>query len=219
MTLALDIITQAMRESNLIALGKTPKPDEQAEGLKKLNVLVSSVLGYEIGEGLTDHVHTDIRSTPNNARVLIQGTANETFALPVRPTNGTRLQVIALTPTVGRTITMTGDRGGHTITNDEVPYDYLYRGDIARWVKLSVLTLNDPMPFHEKYDTFFEIALAMRLNPRYGRSIDQQSATMLTTAQNRMRAETRQKRSVGVASGLLRGSAWLNPQTGEPYDV
>lgn len=54
MTTCSSLITDAYRESNLIPVGKTPTAAEQAEALTRLNALVASVFGEEMGENLQD---------------------------------------------------------------------------------------------------------------------------------------------------------------------
>ena len=54
MTLTSDIITDAFRESNLLAIGATPNTAQSQEGLRRLNVIVSGVYGFEVGEPLAD---------------------------------------------------------------------------------------------------------------------------------------------------------------------
>lgn len=49
-----DIIQQAMRDGNLIPMGKDPTAAEQAEALARLNAIVKNVLGFELGEPLSD---------------------------------------------------------------------------------------------------------------------------------------------------------------------
>lgn len=61
--------------------------------------------------------------------------------------------------------------------------EWFYRADLAAWVKLSSLDVDDDNPFPAAYDTMFIISLAMRLNPRYGRTLDEQS--QLVFRQNR----------------------------------
>jgi len=48
----LTIITEALRETNLIPLGVIPTENQQAEAFTLLQSIVSSVLGNEVGENL-----------------------------------------------------------------------------------------------------------------------------------------------------------------------
>ena len=56
--------------------------------------------------------------------------------------------------------------------------EWFYRADLGQWVKLSALTEIDNLPFPDEFESFFILLLAMRLNPRYGRSMDEQSAAI-----------------------------------------
>lgn len=53
MTLIADLITDAYRQSNLLALGTTPSQLQQDEALRYLDRIVQSVFGIEVGEPLT----------------------------------------------------------------------------------------------------------------------------------------------------------------------
>ena len=52
MTLVSQIITDAHRQSNILAIATDPTPAQQAEGLRFLQRIVASVYGHEAGEGL-----------------------------------------------------------------------------------------------------------------------------------------------------------------------
>src|SRR3990172_3356119 len=54
MTLVSSIISSALRETNLIAIGASPTANESAEALTRLQSLVLSVLGNEQGENLSN---------------------------------------------------------------------------------------------------------------------------------------------------------------------
>lgn len=230
MTLALDIITQAHRESNLIAISAVLTADQQTEGLKKLSTLVSSVLGYEVGEGYQDWlVGTDpdnavwdslrwAHPTPN-ARLLVTATDNQTIYLPRHPDNGARIQLVDCAVAGARTITLDGNGflidGAATFTTNVAGFDieWLWRADIAQWKRINALALNTDMPFPDRFDSFFETMLAMRLNPRYGRTMDPQSAAVLQRAATQMRAAYRQRHAVPAPLGVNRRGV----QVGQPW--
>lgn len=54
MTTALELVTYAFREANIIPLGGTPTAAEQTEGLRRLNRIIQGVMGTELGEPLVD---------------------------------------------------------------------------------------------------------------------------------------------------------------------
>lgn len=75
----------------------------------------------------------------------------------------------------GRTI-----EGTATITLDQngMFREWFYRADLGDWVRLTEKADTDEMPFPADFDNFFITLLAIRLNPRYGRAMDEQSATI-----------------------------------------
>jgi len=49
-----DIIQYAFRDGNLVPVGKPPTSAEQTEALARLNAIIKNVLGFELGEPLSD---------------------------------------------------------------------------------------------------------------------------------------------------------------------
>lgn len=216
MTLTLKIITDAYRESNLIALGAEPKPAQVTEALDRLNVIVSGVYGFEVGEPLVDwRVGNEDTARPvefiwdkerwsyppANVRLVADSAeAQDVWLLPY-PSDGARVGIV---DPAGRlsTAPITIRANGRTIAGanefvadvDNLIRIWLYRADLGEWVVLTSLT-GDPaeeFPFPSEFDDFFITRLAMRLNPRYGRSMSDLSVAELNDIQSRIRARYRQ---------------------------
>lgn len=65
MTLVSQLITDAYREGNLIAVGKTPTTDEKTEALGRFNSFMLGLYGYDLGENLVDwQVPGKLRTAP-----------------------------------------------------------------------------------------------------------------------------------------------------------
>lgn len=199
MTLISSVITDAYRESNIIALGKAPNDLQAAEALRLLNGLFSSIYGGEAGENLQDWPLGNYgRQSPNynieasnhrinhpfiNRRLIAVNEEAKTVYLTLRPQDGSRM---GIADPYGRlsTVPITLDGNGRTIEGnstlllnaDGLFREWFYRADLGDWVRLTGKDLTDEMPFPAEFDNFFTILLAMRLNPRNGRTLDQQSA-------------------------------------------
>lgn len=191
-----EIITEAYREGNLIAVGTTETEAEQAEGLKLLNRLISSLYGYEAGEllnpwnvgrnnveyGGTYFEGFEDWFVPVNSRLMLNLEGSRTLRLHPAPDNGARLSVIDVSKNLeDNPLTLEGNgrliEGFPTITLNEDGYsgEWFYRDDLATWMKLSDLTLTDPSPFPSEYDDMLSIGLAIRLAPRHGFTVSQES--------------------------------------------
>lgn len=72
MATATEIVTAAYRESNLIPVGREPTAAETAEGLRKLNRLLSEVFGLVVGEHMRSWDTPSIRNAPSDARWPLQ---------------------------------------------------------------------------------------------------------------------------------------------------
>lgn len=199
MTVISSIITDAFREGNILPLGKAPNTNQATEALRLINGLFSSVYGDEAGEGLVDWplgnfgrespaydlAYTDqaIDHPTINRRLIAVNDEAKTVYLSLYPQDGARMGIadpfgrLATVPVIldanGRTI-----EGSASITLDVngTFREWFYRADLGGWVRLSQLTDADEMPFPADFDNFFITLLAMRLNPRYGRTMDDQSA-------------------------------------------
>lgn len=79
MTIASSLIQTAYRELNVIPVGGTPSSAQQTEGLLRLNNLIRSVYGYEMGENLKDWL------APSTQRTAAQPTTYPQFPYACDP--------------------------------------------------------------------------------------------------------------------------------------
>lgn len=229
MTTVSSVIKAALRESNIIPLGKTPSDAEYAEGLERLQALVLSTLGNEMGENLSPipigrneivapanypwygNQPPAIYFLPTNSRVMANLTAPATVNLHPMPNDGARMGVVDVSQNFG-TFPLTIVANGRSIEGTDVlmldtsgvTREWFYRGDTGNWVRLTDLTLDSEMPFPREFDDMFITFLAMRLNPRYGQSLDPQSGEIFKRARSQFRARYKQEKQMHSEEGLLR---------------
>ena len=202
MTLISSIIADAFRESNILPLGKAPSANQSTEALRLYNATINAIYGGDAGENLTDWPlgnfgrespqydlgYTDYSiDHPNiNRRLIAVNEAAKTVYLTLWPQDGSRMGIadpfgrLAAFPVTlnanGRTI----ETAATVVLNTNgLNREWFYRADLGEWVRLTNLILTDALPFPEKFDSFFTIMLAVRLNPRYGRMLDPQSMEVL----------------------------------------
>lgn len=217
------VIQQAYRESNLIALEADPSANQTTEALERLNSLIAALIGFEVGDALFDWpVGTEnlVASTTWNsdqwerviaqARIIVNLQQASTLYLPPDPDDGARLAIVdprGLLATYPYTLDANGRiiEGATTITlsTANLTREWLYRADLGQWVRFSTLVSSDELPFPAAFDDFFITKLAMRLNPRYGRSIDEQTALMLSSQESKLRARYHQTRAVPADLGAV----------------
>lgn len=214
MTVVSSLIRSAYREGNIVALTQTPSDLENNDALDRLQAIVSSVYGFEVGEPLVDWpIGLEGVQWPNtfvwtdsmwqrgmiNTRLIAASTTPQTYYLPANTFNGSRVALIdpanrlAAAPITidgnGRTIegnlTFTANTNGLTKM-------WFYRSDLGNWVNLTPLALTDEFPFPIEFDDYFITHLAMRLNPRYGRSMGADSVAVLNRALARLQAMFKQ---------------------------
>lgn len=229
MTSVTQIITDAFRQSNLLAISASPTVPEQAEALRYLNRIVKSVFGHEAGDPLTafpvgknhisrpsgypwwNTVPDNDWFVPKNTRVMLNLDQSIDLYLHPAPDDGSRFAAIDVSETLS-TYPVTVYGNGNLIENDFTVVlstdgfdaEWFYRGDIGNWMKYAPLVLLDTFPFPEEFDDFFITMLAMRLNPSYGTQLDPQSQAVFTRARSQLAARYAQHIDVRSELGLIR---------------
>lgn len=244
MTVVADIITDAYRQSNLLAIGVAPTTDQNTEGLRYLNRIVKSVFGNEVGDPLTAFPlgrqnvarPSDFPAwgndpgsewyVPNNTRLILNlDTATSVYLTP-RPHDGCRF---AVNDTAGNLasnpLTVYGNgrkiEGLDSIdlSDNSMNREWFFREDIGQWVRVTPLAVSDDAPFPDEFDDFFITMLAIRLNPAYGVAIDGQSQMALQRARTQMRARYKQEIPMRAQEGLVRlPNVALGRDAGHFYD-
>src|SRR5687768_14040594 len=151
MTLTSEIIQEAYREGNIIAIGKEPSSDQSAEALKLLNRVISGVYGEEVGDPLYDWPvgTSNVVATPNqwtqtewsnllqNVRIIANADAVQSVYLPPDPDDGARVALIdpgALLATYPITIYGNGrtieDVTELELDTDSITRVWFYRADL-----------------------------------------------------------------------------------------
>jgi hypothetical protein len=228
MTAVSDIITSALRETNLIPLGVTPTDAQKAEAFGLLSTIVAGVLGNEAGEQLTPLPlgRNEINSpsgypwwdnqlpgnifVPTNVRIMCNLTGEGTVNLHPRPHDGARMGVVDVSQNFDiNHLTIKGN--GRSIEgDDEMTYttaglvrEWIYREDLGNWVTVVPLDVDGEMPWPPEFDDMFIIMLSYRLNPRYGQVIHPASTEALKVAMAKFSARYKQSDTqVPVENGL-----------------
>jgi hypothetical protein len=228
-TPVVNIITSALRETNLIPLGSTPSTVQQTEAFNLLLTVVASVLGNEMGENMNPFPlgQDNIVSpkgypwwanslpanlfVPMNARIMCNLTAEGFINFHPSPHDGARMGIVDVSQNFAtNNLTIYGN-GRQIEGESEMTYDtngetreWMYREDLGNWVVVSPITLAGNMPWGSEYDDMFIIKLAMRLNPRFGQIMHPASVQTLKEVQTKFTARYSQSTmQVPVEDGLL----------------
>lgn len=229
MTTIRTLITDALREGGIIALGETPTAAMSDEALRRVNTLFRSYLGNELGNDLVNVSYgqnglttpyakaTDASTTidssyvPENTNLLVNLSASKTVYLPPNPRDGARVAIADLSGnfnTFNLTVNANGrkiESGTTVVLNTaSVVAEWFFRADLGKWVRVSALTLDDESPFPEQFDDFWSTSLALRLNPRYGQTLAPETAETLRRARSQFRARYRQSSQMDSEEALLR---------------
>jgi hypothetical protein len=229
MTVVSSIITQALRETNIIAVGANPTPNEASEALDRLQSLILSVLGNEVGYVLEDwNITADddilkpsgfIQNTLDfivapQSRLVCNLSAATELLLDPQPQDGQRVSVVdAKGNFAANNFTLNGNgrriEGALTkvLATNSVKSQWIYRADQANWVVIDPLASNSEMPFPEEFDDYFIISLACRVNPRFGRELAAESKMRLTQQHDQLVLRYNQSR-------LREATQMQSPQAG-----
>jgi hypothetical protein len=235
MTLVSQIVYDAARESDLIALGQTQEAVAAVEGLRLLNRVVASTLGNEVGENLTDWVLSDeipyvdyvwwaYEWLPGNIRIITANQTAQTRRLTPYPQNGQRIQIV---DTAGDLSTypvtlqpgafkFNGSASDYVANTDGLNATWMFRADLGDWVRVLPLESADEFPFPEAYDDAFVTMLATRLNPRYNQALSEESRAAMRRAIGQLKAAYSNTQNVPVDPALLRLSQNMYGYGGGP---
>lgn len=230
MTLVSTIITDAFRQSNLIAIGTSETSVQQAEALRYLNRIVKSVFGNEVGDKLTAFPIGGINISrpvgypwyntvpdtvdwfvPKNVRLMFNLDQSINLYLHPAPNDGTRFAVNDVSASLAtHPVTVYGNgrliEGVQSVVlnTNSLERSWLFREDLANWLPYAPLIASDTFPFPEEFDDYFITLLALRLNPSFGISLDDQSALVLKRTGAQLRTRYRQDMPQGSEEALLR---------------
>jgi hypothetical protein len=231
MTTVTQIITDAYRQSNLLATGASPTANEETEALRYLNRIVKSVFGNEVGENLTGFPigrenisqpsgYPGYETTPDNnwfvpknIRVMLNLDQSVSLYLHPAPDDGSRFAVTDVAHSLtANPVTVYGngrrieDATSISLGTDGLSSEWFYRADTGNWVKYATLIAADTFPFPEEFDDFFITMLAVRLNPAYGVALDSQSQSVLARSGKQLRARYTQHIPIRSELGIVRMS-------------
>lgn len=193
MTQVSSIIESAFRELRVLDWDRNVTRLQIDEALVRLNSLVRSENGLNLGEQYIDWPLGDfnvsaqdrrnealnvLERPPENARLVHTAINPITVYFPADPEEGTRM---AITDPFNRlaSVNVTLDGNGRsiegnavvTLTTNGLDREWIYRADLGEWLRVTDLLIDAEFPFPLEFDDYFIIGLAMRLDPRYKESI------------------------------------------------
>ncbi len=228
MTTVSQLITDAYRESNLIAVNSSPTSPEQTEALRLLNRVVKSLFGNEMGDPLdTIPLGKGNTQTPSNVpfymddmldyyvpkNTLLQCNLETpvTVRLDPSPQDGSRLHVVDASGNFAtNSLTIYGNgrlienSTNITVSINGLSRQWFYRNDLGTWVRLSDLELSDESPFPEEFDDLLIGQLSLRIAPRQGVSLSEATGATLQRLEKKFRAKYKQSQEVPSEHALTR---------------
>ena len=204
MSLISSIITDAYRECNMLPLGRAPSVNQATEALRLYNQLLATIYGSDAGESLVDwplggfgqdepqlpqQPTLDMLQRPDiNSRLIATNPAPIRVYLTPQPQDGSRYGIVDPFSRLAA-FPVTLDANGRVIegaptlalSTNGLDREWIYRADLGAWLRVSNVLATDDNPFPTKFDTMFIVMLAIRLSPRYGRAMTDESISALKT--------------------------------------
>lgn len=228
MTTIRQLITDALRESGVVAVGDSPEAEEHEEALRHMQRLLDSLFGSELGEhlqsinygvaGLSNpsalfedaSMNIDSFHIPENVRLILNVDADKTLYLHPNPMDGARLGIIDNGGNLSsNNIVLNGngrkieDAASVTLSTDALAREWFYRADQGKWVRVTDVAAEDESPLPRAFDDLLTTLLAFRLNPRYGAESGASLVTTLAEMRKRFRARYRQEIEHESEIGLI----------------
>lgn len=213
MTTIATIITDAYRETNLIARGATESVGEQTEALRLLERYIDSLFGNEVGDNVQEMLfgqNANIDPTtynnefqnfverlylPAGYRLKLNLDAPKTIKLPPNPQEGDLFGIVDASHNLASyPLTIVGN-GSHIQNANSLILNtngysamWFYRADKSNWKRITDLNTTDESPFPKAFDDLLIIGLAMRLDPRNGLNLSDISMSRYATVLKKFRA-------------------------------
>lgn len=227
-TLVSEIIVQAFREGNFIAVGESTTAEELAEAVPKLNNFLNSLFGIELGEQFRDWyapseydpvvplrfplTPTGTGETnaepwaypPPNVRLVVVSATAITLYFPAMPNDGARMALVDVGSLADVTLSGNGRKieGVTSLTAPPAELNgrkWLYRADLGNWVRLNVLAAGDAVPLPPEFDDLLICGLAIRMAPRFGVTISQTTVECYTDMLARLKKRYKQSERMPTA--------------------
>jgi len=133
---------------------------------------------------------------PANARIVWDGTTQAAY-FPETPNDGARMSFVMAKAATG-TLTLYGNgrtiEGATTYASDGTVTSrtWMYRADTANWVALADLALTDDCPFPVEFDDLWICGVAIRMAPRYNKTVQEGTVTTYRRLLATLKARYRQ---------------------------
>lgn len=236
MTLISSIITSAYRESNMLPLSKAPSANQVTEALNLFRTLYTSSFGSAIGYRLADWsvqsaaAIVDPSSFPAdltagftvfpNSRLLCKLAAATTLLLNPYPQDGEIFSAIDVGANFGAN-NLTLDANGRLIEGVSTKVlsvngargRWFYNASIGGWSAVldsTTFLATADIGLPSDFDDYWIVMLAMRLSPRYGRALTDETKQRLTMMHDEIEARysqtsIRDPNSTAVPEGVKEG--------------
>lgn len=188
MTRVKDIVINAFREIGILNENNFPTYSQGIQAVELYNRIIRNMIGGNAGKRLTNwKISSDLPNLIDNSRIVTDNKSPKTLTLPSNPNDGAQLAVVDPYATLDKyPVTLVAndypiENQSELVLNKPSSFlHWMYREDLAQWIRLTPLSPEDIQPFPEMYDEMFQIFLGVRLGVRYSQEVSQASLNIFT---------------------------------------
>jgi hypothetical protein len=238
MTTIRQIVIDAYGEAGIIGLDDVPDAAQLEVGVRRINTIIKSLFGNELGEqllpvnfgkagsmntygqGLDQSSYIASKYVPANSRLILNLASSYTIYLNPSPDDGARFGVVDISGNLSTNNLTVNANGTHiestssvTLNTNSLNRMWFYRQDQGNWARVTDLDESDESPLPEEFDDLLSTMLALRLNPRFGAETSNEMTQVLQRMRTQFRARYHQTKEVSSETGLY----WLPSTYGNFY--
>lgn len=184
-----ELAEDALRHLALLDGAETPEAEDQARALEALMRVVARLPEYGAGRALVDEsVSVSPKETPQDVRLIVS-VAGLTIPTPTDPDDGARFAVAPLAGAVS--VTPKGRRleGGLSALSISADTMWIYRADLADWVKSTSLTGQSQSPWPQDCDSALGQLAAEEVAPTLGIPVSADLGRLIEASRSFLRAK------------------------------
>jgi len=223
---ARDIIRHGLWAVRRVPFGQEPDAAVASYALSQLNDVLDHIAAFGAGRQAVNVrllTSTEVPRQVTAARVLASGGISLT--LPEEPHDGARLSVVdaqndfATNPMTLKPngLLIEGGTADLTLNTQGLKRSWMFRSDLADWVRVSDLTLDSAMPYPEEFNATFKLWVGERVGNSFGLRLGPDDQRMLEDGRAQLRTrylpivQPAPDLSSVAVGGTARSYGWLDP--------
>lgn len=184
-----DIATTALEHLFVLVGGETPSADDAALSLAAVQRVIARLPEYGGGRVLVDETWSESATATKADARIITTVSGVSVPTPADPADGTRLAVVPLTGTASVSPTERKIEGATASVSVSAATSWVYRADLADWVRITSLTGSDSVPYSEDCEGALGYLAAREAAPSFEVSLSAELGRAIVESESFLRAK------------------------------